>query len=204
MKQNSQISHTDVLWHPNFRVVATLPDTKVIRTAFLVNAVAGSLLVVVLFALVSRELALGEVRAELGSVETTGVLREIADGQPKLTQMSKLQGDFAAAEAKLREIEGFVSSPLVGSVFLSDIARTLPRLIVINAIEYREGNVVLQGTVVGASERATVLAKQYAEQLASEPAFASTVAKVQLRRLEREKTTGRLSFEIDMALKLRK
>jgi Tfp pilus assembly protein PilN len=204
MKLNKSGKASVANWHPNFRVVDKLPDTKVIRTAFLINAVAVTLLLVVLFALVWRERELADVRAVIGSATEGGLKKDIADNQPKLAQAQKLQGSFAAAEKKMREIEAFVTPSLVASEFLSQIARSFPRLTVINSIDYRGDSVKLQGTLVGASERATVQAKAYVDQLSRDPALAARVGTVRLNKLEREQTTGRLAFEIELVLKPRK
>jgi len=201
MKLNKSGRASEANWHPNFRVVEKLPDTKVVRTAFLINAIAVTLLLVVIFALVWRERELGDTRAIIGSATDGGLKKDIADNQPKLVQALKLQGDFAAIEKKAHEIETFVTPKLVASDFLSQIARTFPRLTVITAIEYRGDSVKLQGVLVGASERATVQAKAYADQLTRDQILATRVSAVRLNKLEREQSTGRLAFEIELTLK---
>jgi len=204
MKLNKSGKASLAYWHPNFRVESKLPDTKIIRTAFLINAAAVTVLLLVIFLLVSRERERGDVQAAVGSANEGGLGRDIADNQPKLLEVQKLQRDFFAAEKKVREIEAFVTPTLVGSDFLNQIARTLPRLTIITAIEYRSDAVKLRGTLIGASERATVLAKDYVEKLKRDQVLAKWVAKVDLNNLSREQSTGRLTFEIEMKLKPRK
>jgi hypothetical protein len=204
MKRNKSSKAAVANWHPNFRVVDKLPDVKVIRTAFLVNAIAVTLMLVVGYAFFWRERELAEVRAAIGAPTKGGLQKDIADGQPKLAAAVKLQTEFAATEKKVREVEAFVSTPLLCSEFLAQVSRTFPRLTVLTGIEYRGDLVKLQGTLVGASERASVLAKAYAEQLARDPVLAPRVSAARLAKLEREQTTGRLAFEIELTLKPRK
>ena len=204
MKLNKSGKASLAHWHPNFRVEGKLPDTKVIRTAFLINAVAVTVLLVAAFFLVSRERELNDVRASIGSAAEGGLNKDIADNQPRLAQAQKLQGSFSATEKKVREIEAFVTPTLVASDFLGQIAKTLPRLTMINTIDYRGESVKLRGTLIGASERATILAKDYVEQLKRDPVLATWVARVELNNLDREQASGRLTFEIELKLKPRK
>jgi Tfp pilus assembly protein PilN len=204
MKRNKPGKSSVANWHPNFRVVEKLPDTKVIRTAFLINTVAVTILLLVSFALIWRERELSEISAKIGDVREGGLKKEIADLQPKLDQVVKLQREFSATEKKVREIESFVTTPLVASEFLRQISQTLPRLTVISGVDFRGQTVTLRGSLVGASERATALAKNYVERLSHDPSLAVRICDVRLNNLERSQATGRLTFEIEMKLKPQK
>jgi hypothetical protein len=75
---------------------------------------------------------------------------------------------------------------------------------VISGIDYRGDTVKLRGSLIGASERATALAKDYVGRLARDPALAVRISDVRLNSLERDHATGRLTFEIEMKVKPRK
>lgn len=198
MKLNSQISHTDVLWHPNFRVVATLPDTKVIRTAFLVNFVAIGLFLGTGAVLVLREQELATVRAQTAELDA-----RIAENAPKVAQAIKLQEEFTALEKRLKEIDVFGTPDFVASQFLRRLAETLPRFFTIDAAEVLDKGVRLKGTIVGSSSKATELATAYVDQIKADPLLSGQMHSVMLNTITRDPGANRMVFEIEMKMKPR-
>lgn len=195
MKSAKQAA-TPEFWHPNFRIEETLPDTKVIRTSFVVNFAAAALALLLGAWFVQRELAAAGLRTQVAEWENT-----IATNQPRLTKAAQQQKDFAAAEKKVREIETFVAPRLVASDFLKTIADTLPKLITLDLIEVGTDTVHLRGSVVGATERSAPLAKAYAEQLGANPVLAAQMQSVRLVTQNRDQVANRFTFEIEMKLK---
>ncbi|MBK8477954.1 MAG: hypothetical protein IPL39_17115 [Opitutaceae bacterium] len=199
MKLNSQISHTDVLWHPNFRVVATLPDTKVIRTAFLVNFVAIGLVVATGALLALREQSLAEMRAQTVALDS-----RIAENAPKYAQAVKLQKEFTELEKRLKVVDSFVTSDFVASKFLRRLAETLPRYFTIDAVEVSEGGVRVKGSIMGSSGKATDIAMAYVAQLKADSDLSGPMQGVMLNTITRDPSANRMVFEIEMKTKPRK
>ena len=199
MKANKSISQTVAWWHPNFRVEATLPDTKVIRTSFMVNATAVALVLATVAYGVSREQSLAEVRAQVDVWEA-----RILEDTPKYTQASAQQAQFTTAEKRLKEIEGFVTSDFVASAFLRQLAVTLPRLCMIESAEVTAQGVRLRGSIVGPSVKATDIATAYVNQLKTDPLFSAQMQSVMLNSITRDQSDTRMAFEIEMKLKGRK
>jgi hypothetical protein len=196
MKANNQNSHTGVLWHPNFRVVATLPDTKVIRTSFMVNAAAVALVLATAAYGVTREQELAGTRAQVNEWDT-----RIRASTPAYTKAVNLQKDFSAAEKRLKEIDGFVTSDFVASTFLRQLAVTLPRFCTIDSAELSGQGVKLRGSIEGPSVKATDIATAYVDQLKADPLFSSQMQSVMLNSITRDQSDTRMSFEIEMKLK---
>lgn len=186
-------------WHPNFRVEASLPDTKVVRTSFVINAAVVVLMLGLGVILYVREAASAEVRAQ--SAEWS---RYIAENRPKYDKAVKMQTEFSDAEKKVREIEAFVASRMIPADFLKIISATLPRLITIDSVEMRADGVQLRGTVVGSSERSAPLAKAYADQLAANPALKAQMESVKLNSQSRDQEGNRFVFEIELKFKASK
>ncbi len=199
MKASKPAAGTASYWHPNFRIVDTLPDTKVVRTAFVVNAAAFAFMAAVVAFVVQREMAVSEVQAQTAELDA-----QIAAATPRYKEAQKLQKDFAAADAKAREVGVFLASSLVASDFLRTISETLPRLITLDSIEMYGEGVRLRGTVVGASERSAPLAKEYAEKLAAHPVFVAQMESVKLNSQFRDQAGDRFTFEIELKLKAKK
>ena len=193
MKPSKQSAGPALFWHPDFRVVATLPDTKVIRTSFLVNAVAVAAVLATGYLLVRQEMELSSVRGQCD--EWT----QRTEGQrPRLDKAKQSQKTFAAEETKARQIREFVTSPVTASDLLLLIAETLPRLTVLDVIEMtQEGVVRLRGSVVGSSAS---LAQAYADQLAAHPGIVALTESVRLRSQNRDQAGNRFTFEIELKL----
>lgn len=198
MKPSKQTT-VSTLWHPNFRIVRDLPDTKVIRTSFAINAAAVAVVVILAGVLYQRETATAAIQAQV--MEWTAT---IESNTPRYQKALQLQKEFSASEKKVREIEAFVSPRFVSSDFLKIISETLPKLIALDSIEMYGTGVRLRGMVVGASEQSAPLAKEYAAKLAALPAFAEQMESVRLNSQSRDQIGNRFQFEIELKLKPRK
>lgn len=198
MKANKLNSQTGVLWHPNFRVVATLPDTKVIRTSFLVNTVAVALVLATAAVLVQREQETAEVRAQAASWTD-----RIQASTPASTKAGKLQKEFSEAEKRVKEIDGFVTADHVASEFLRRVAETLPRYCTIDAVEMYGQGVRLKGSIVGTPVKVPEIATAYVKQLEADAFFSSQLQSVKLDSLDPEKDAERMLFVIGMKFKSR-
>ena len=197
-KQPKQVGQTVLLWHPNFRVVEALPDTKAVRTSFLVNALPATLLVIASVFLVLREQELASVRNKAVAAE-----KDVAEHGPKSQQALQLQKGFVDAEKRLQEIEKFSAKSFPASVFLRQVAQTLPRLIALDSIDMQGGLIHLRGLIVGSSERAPELAKSYLGLLIQDEVLAQLVQDIRLKALNRDSRPNRFVFEIEMKVKSR-
>jgi len=196
MKANKPNSQTVALWHPNFRVEATLPDTKVIRTSFMVNIAAVALVLATLAYGVTREQELAGAQAQVAEWDA-----RIQASTPAYTKAVKLQKDFSAAEKRLKEIDGFVTAEFVASTFLQQLAVTLPRLCTIDSAEFGGQGVKLRGSIEGPSVKATDIATAYVNQLKADPLFSAQMQSVMLNSITRDLSDTRMTFEIEMKLK---
>ena len=98
-KSKSKIT-AQAQWHADFRVIDTLPDTKLIRTDFMLTFAAVSMAVGLLFLFVFREynsFTLGREIANLNS----DIEQNTADNQNYL----RLDGRFNSLSKKINELE---------------------------------------------------------------------------------------------------
>jgi hypothetical protein len=196
MKESRHFRQSAVAWHPNFRVVETLPDTKVIRTSFLVNSVAVVVLMAAIAVFTQRELALADVRTESDDWQRT-----IDQNKPKLVRDLQLQKEFSEEEKRVREVTKFLGGNFKITEILVRLGSTLPRMIVIDSIDFHAENLTLRGTLVGSSDRTTGLANSYIEQLIRDPVIGAKFEGIRLSDIRRDQQTNRLVFEIQMNLK---
>lgn len=197
MKQNKGQNSGQVPgWHPDFRIAASLPDNKVVRTDFIINGVALAILAVVVWMFYSREVQLDQATEE--------VARWVADieaNKPKYSEALGLQREFSEAEKRITEVAAFTKSPVEIAELINKLGTSLPRLVAIDVVERKEDVFVIRGTIVGASERATGIANSYLDALNADTYFAQRFEGIRLNNINREARSNRLFFEIGMKLK---
>ncbi len=189
------------LWHPNFRDYERLPDTKVVRTTFFLNAaaiaIAASLLLVVgyreyRFYGISNQVA--EAQAEIDKNQ----------GQSKAAlQHSKL---FADEEAKILEANAFVLRPVAPSDLILLLGQTLPKEVQIESADIHFGEAgtsvcILHGLIAGTKDQASGAASNYVDVLRGAPKLAAVFDSVTLNSLNADTRSGVLSFEIALIFK---
>lgn len=186
-------------WHPNFRIEATLPDTKVIRTSFLVNAAAAILMLGVGYLLVQRELSLRETDAGIAELN-----KEMSTLNERYKVAVPLQKQFAELEKKYQEVETFRKGAWGATQFLERISTTLPRFVTVDGLEVTKDFVTLRGNVAGAPDRAAGVFNAYLETLSKDEVIAGMAENVRQRTINRDPQTNRLNFTIEMKPKIGK
>jgi Tfp pilus assembly protein PilN len=181
-------------WRPNFRNVSTLPDTKVVRTTFFINVIAGLVAIGLLAAVAYQEYALSDTRGQI-----TLLNEEIArDSKPSHDAMAVF-ANFQAEEKKIRELETFLAgNKLVVSDFLQRIGNSVPPNVSISTLDYTEAGVSLRGLVVGTPEQASGMVSAYEKQLRADAEIAARFDTIALTNLSRDSQNGRLTFEINL------
>lgn len=120
-------------WRPNFRIPATLPDIKVIRTDFTVNFIAIMLVIIAGAYLVQREYRahiLGETIARMEDQ----VLRSEPDDKAYL-QMNER---FRSAAAHIVEAQKFYDSPIQVHELLANLTAVQPDDLIFSRITFAE------------------------------------------------------------------
>jgi Tfp pilus assembly protein PilN len=190
-------------WHPNFRNVQTLPDTKAVRTTFFINAIAALVAVGLLAAFGYQEYVLADLRGQVAQLDGQ-IERDKKPSQEAVALFTK----FQAEEKKIQELETFLSgNKLVVSKFLNRLGKSVPAKISITAMEYNEAGVTLRGLVVGTPEQASGMISNYEKQLKADEEIGKRfdqIALVNLSRDSRDTEGGRLTFEISLRSTLKK
>lgn len=183
-------------WHPDFRIAASLPDNRVVRTDFVINGIALAILAVAVWMFYSREAQLQEASEEVARWK-----EDIEANKPKFNEALGLQREFSEAEKRLAEVAAFKTSPVEIADLINRLGNSLPKLVAIDVVERKEDVFVIRGTIVGASERATGIANSYLDSLHADPYFAQRFEGIRLNNINREARANRLFFEIGMKLK---
>jgi hypothetical protein len=189
------------LWHPNFRNFERLPDTKVVRTTFFINA-GGIATAVLLLAFVGwREYQAYTFDAQRASAEA-----EIAKNQKQSNEGLRLTKLFTDEDRKIAEATAFVQVAIEPTELLAVLGSSLPKEIEVTALDMRPNEtpaprVLVRGLAAGSKDQASGAASAYVETLRTQPRLAEVFEGVKLNAINPDPTTGALLFEIELRYK---
>ena len=202
LKKKSEASATPAIatWHPSFRNVERLPDTKVVRTAFFVNAAAITVALGLLTYFGVKEWELRSLKTQI-----TDWQRQIDRDKAGSDKAIALYKKFQTQEARFQEVDTFMKSKPLVSDLIVRLAQTLPANIALDSFELRETGLALRLTVRGAPDAATGYATAYLEQLRTDKQFAlfdqAGANGFAITNVQRNTTSGRLNVEFFLTLK---
>lgn len=189
------------LWHPNFRNYERLPDTKHVRTAFFVNAVAGGIAACLLLYTGFNELRIRTLNQQVAEAQ-----QQIDAKSTQNAEALRLSQVFGEEERKLTEAVGFTSIAIPPSEFIVLLGETLPKEISIEFLDMRLAEaagptLVLRGLASGSPEQASGAASSYSDVFRTHPRFVAAVEKADITNVNRDTTRGVITFEVVLRLK---
>lgn len=188
-------------WHPDFRNTDRLPDTKVVRTTFFVNAASIAVALALLLWAGYREYHLRSLVEQIDEAQA-----QIDTNAKQNKEALRLSQVFSAEEKKLGEAETFLRAPIIPSEFISLLGQTLPREIQIDSVEARltdpkSSVYVMRGLVAGTRDQATGSASSYVDVLRANPRLGAVFSPITMERLNPDGASGLLAFEITLQVK---
>ena len=191
------------LWHPNFRNFERLPDTKVVRTAFFINAAAIAVTLGLLLWFGSREYTIKNLGDQIAEAQ-----KQIDDNSRQNKEALRLSKLFADEQKKLTEAETFRASAIRPSEFVSLLGETLPREISIDLLEGKltaqgtsPGSYQLRGVVAGTPDQASGAASRFVDLLRAQQKLGTIFDPITLNSLNRDARSNFLAFDITMKMK---
>jgi hypothetical protein len=178
-------------WHPDLRIVESLPDTKVVRTAFWVNGVAIVLAIIMLGLLGHDRWRLHELNKEIADWQ-----HQIDHDKRQSAEAVLLYQKFKLEEAKVKEVSDFVESQPVISAIVLRLGEITPKRIALDGLDFRNAGFSIRATVKGAPERANPDASAYERLLRADKVLGPMLADVNILTMKKSTTTGRLAIEI--------
>lgn len=192
-------------WRPNFRNKESLPDIKVVRTNFLLNFVAVSVVVILLGLVGLNESRILVQRNTKSNLETS-----VRNLEADNAQRVRLSNEFKTSAAPLNEVIDFSREPLKLTDLVFSLAEIRPQDLVLSTVNFGPTSprrnsrdpfryrLTLQGNLRQASAAiATPLINSYQESLRSleeiEPILAGEPV---LTRFQRDERAGRFDFTI--------
>jgi hypothetical protein len=183
-------------WHPNFRNYEKLPDIKVVRTAFFINGAA--ILIAVSLGIF---FGLKEWQLRVVKNQTAQVQAQIDRDRRASDQGIALFKKFQVEEAKITEVDTFVSSRQPVSALLLRLAQTLPSNVALDVVDLRDAGLTLRMSIRGDAAAASGYASAYLEQLRSDKELRQFDEVTFTSTPTRNPATGRMAVEFLLRLK---
>jgi hypothetical protein len=177
-------------WHPNLRIAESLPDTKVVRTAFFVNGIAMVITIALALYLGIQEWKLHEVNKQIEDWQ-----RQIDRDTKQSAEKVALYQDFKLEEAKTAEVSDFVASKPVLSAIVLRLGQITPKKIAFDGLDFSVSGVTIKATIKGAPDRASGDASAYEKQLRNDTVLGPMFDEVNLLTMVKN-PTGRIVIEI--------
>ena len=178
-------------WHPNFRIAEALPDLKVVRTDFFINAIFLSLAAVAVFFLAIREYKTYSLKSEIATWQ-----EKIEVSRAENLAYLGLSKAFKDEKAKFEEVRDFIATDLPVTEFLENLSPTIPEGLDLESMAFGEERVVIRGTILGNSETASITLSNYLDALRGNPGIGPRFTDISLTSLVRDARSEVLNFEI--------
>ena len=186
-------------WHPDFRNNQRLPDTKVIRTSFLINGLVVLLAAVLVTGLSFRVYQLRDLTRQVDEWQ-----KQIERNKGPSSQAVALYKKFQAEAANVIVVDAFVKSRPVVSELLVHLGKTLPDYVAIDRFDLGATHLNLRGSVRGAPDQASGRASTYLQLLKSDTFLGEKFSEINLLNLNRDPRSGGLILELSFKLKEQK
>lgn len=200
LKKKSEAAVTPAVsrWHPDFRVQGTLPDIKVVRTAFFINGAAALVVIALATYLGYGEWELWALQTQVAEAETL-----IARNKPVSSQAVGQFKKFQAEESRIKEVDAFVSARPLLSEMMFHLSEVFPPNLALDNLEWRDTGLLLRFSVKGAPDVASGYATAFRDQLAADKAL-GYFGEPTIANLATNPATGRLVVEIMLPAKGKK
>lgn len=199
-KNKSQTNSKDAgaAWRPDFRNVGLLPDTKTVRTSFMMNIIVFTLLSGSVLFSVYREFTLAAVKRHVASAEEQ-INTAKGPSNMALAEYKK----FQAEEKKLADARSLVASNFSFPDYLIHLASLMPGGVRAGRVEFRGTgqSITVTGSIDGQDAVASETANGFITSLQQDEDFKNIFSSISNSNLGRNATTGTLNFELIFTFK---
>jgi hypothetical protein len=184
-------------WHVDCRLEDELPDDNVVGTRFLINAAFGAVTVAAIIFTGWLFYLSFNLRYQIHDWE-----QRIGDNRAEVHDIQRMQREYSTEAAKIDQAYALVRPQFSVSSLLSNLGRTRPEQMMVEAIEWSEpGVIIMRGSLKETSERASLLLGSYVKQLSHDEKIGPLCREIVLTDVDRGTTGDLLKFEIALRLK---
>lgn len=178
-------------WHLDCRIVAELPEDRVIGTRFLINVFIAVITIVIgLCASWLLYVNLG-LRQNIHEWEA-----RMEEQRSEVAELARLQNDYSREAKKIDHAYELIKNPFVASRFILKLGRTHPEVMRIDRIEGNISNIVIRGSLNESSERASIILSNYIRELRVDSEIGPLFSDIVMTDFQRVTEDGKLNFEI--------
>ena len=196
------------LWRPDFREVQNLPDTKVIRTGFLINFVAISITLLVVTFYVIKEYSLQSLMSQVRELEV-----QVADNTSSNRSILDANKRFKQSAAIMEEVIAFDQQLLDFPLFIKEITEILPRRVVLSGLEMKSSQggdlnsnvpyfkVDLTGRILAGTELTpSQVLSNFQDEIAKLPSMKGRAVEMDLVQFQRDNKAGYFDFTLQLMI----
>ncbi len=180
-------------WRADFRQPEYLPDTKTVRTTFLVNVVVLTILGSLILWVAYREIGLRNLKDEIVAVGS-----QIEASVAPNAAAEALYKSYLAEEKKLKDFQALSASDFSFPDYLIHFASLMPAGVRANRIDFRGVNqtILVSGTVDGHDTASNEVAGRFFKTLEEDDEFKKIFSQIRNSNLGRSEAANALSFEL--------
>ena len=191
-------------WRPDFRETQTLPDTKVIRTGFLLNFIALSLAMLCLILYGMREYKLQSLNSSVKSLES-----QVAESTSRNRAILDTNKRFRQSAEVVAEAVAFDSQAVPFHTFIAELTTLHQEGMVLTAIDMQHSSeigigaidapfiVELQGKVLDtAPSKPAQLLSDYQTAIENLPVLKGKTIDMEMARFNRNNELGDFDFTL--------
>lgn len=184
-------------WHPDFRMLQRLPDTKPVRTIFFINSAAVFLAAALALYIGYYEIGLRALR-----VDTENAVRTLENNKPASDQAVALFAKFKDQEARILALQEFLAPrKLALPELILHLGSFLPPGVRLTSVDYKVNALVLRGDITGAADEASGLVYTYIDLLRNDKKLNEIYPTVTLNSVARDAGSGHMLFEAGLKTK---
>ncbi|MDG1242483.1 MAG: hypothetical protein P8R37_06425 [Opitutae bacterium] len=127
-------------WRPDFKIQSTLPDIKVVRTDFIINAIAVALMLIAGFTLLQGEYRAYSLHRSIASMQ-----QSIGETKTNNNQNLKESERFRESAQSVVELQRFFRAPLVAHELMAELARLKPAGLIFSRVMFSSATIKQKG-----------------------------------------------------------
>jgi hypothetical protein len=186
-------------WHVDCRLVAELPEDSVVGMRFVTYAVPSAIALGALLFTGWYAYADLNLRQQIDEAH-----RAMDDTFWDVAEVRRLQRFYEIEAKKIENAYAEMKTPILLSGFISDLGRTMPDRMIVDAIEYADARIIIHGRLHENPEQASQMIGNYVDKLRKDPVIGAHFTAINITGLERSTEDDQMmNYEVTLRIKPR-
>lgn len=186
-------------WHVDCRLVAELPEDSVVGVRFIIYAVSSAIALAALLFTGWYIYDNFNIRQQIDDAN-----HRLEDAYWDVAEIRRLQRFYETEAKKIESAYAEIKNPILLSGFISDLGRTMPNRMIVDAVDFADGKIFIRGRIPESAERASELIGGFVTKLRKDPEIGSHFSAINITGLERSTEDEQMMiYELTFHLKPR-